>query len=443
MNRKQMQERLDAIQAEMAALVNMDDLTAEEEKKFDDLDAEFNSIEARLKRMDRVAANEQALRGSAGRFTSPGQPSDGSHQGQGDGRVEITHEYAFDSDGHFLQAVRAMADPASCPQKTAERMMNYQSELRAATGISEGSPSEGGFLVGTDMQRTIRQRMFEVGKLTGRCESQPIGPNSNALSYPKLKESSRKDGSRQGGIQVYMTGEAASLTKTNAEFEPGRMLLDKMTAYVVATDELLQDAVALNGWYRREVPRAMAFKADQQIYAGSGAGQFIGVLNSSAYVTVSKEQGQDANTIVAQNIMKMYARHLNPTNAQWYINQDCWPQIFNLSISVGTGGAPLFIPPGNIPDAPSGTLFGRPIVPLEQCKSLGNLGDICFGDFSQYMLIEKGGIRSDSSIHVAFDTGETAFRWQYRINGQPTYNNTVTPYEGSNTLGDFIVLEAR
>ena len=37
-------------------------------------------------------------------------------------------------------------------------------------------------------------------------------------------------------------------------------------------------------------------------------------------------------------------------------------------------------------------------------------GDIILADLSQYILIDKGGLQSASSIHFKFTTDETAFR---------------------------------
>ena len=88
-------------------------------------------------------------------------------------------------------------------------------------------------------------------------------------------------------------------------------------------------------------------------------------------------------------------------------------------------------------------MFGRPIVPLEQCSSLGAVGDIILGDMSQYLLIDKGGINSASSIHVRFLYDESVFRFIYRVDGQPIWNKPITPYKGSNTLSPFVTLAAR
>jgi len=103
---------------------------------------------------------------------------------------------------------------------------------------------------------------------------------------------------------------------------------------------------------------------------------------------------------------------------------------------------PVFLN-ANMANAPFGTLMGRPITPIEQASTVGTVGDIIFADFSQYKMIEKGGINADSSIHVAFLTDETVFRWTLRTDGQPKRNAALTPYKGSSTLSPFITLASR
>ncbi len=131
------------------------------------------------------------------------------------------------------------------------------------------------------------------------------------------------------------------------------------------------------------------------------------------------------------------------SKAVWLISQDCWPQIFRLNQAVGTGGAPLFFAPGGINQAPFGTLLGRPILPIETCATVGDTGDIIFTDLSDYIMIDKGGIKSDTSIHVQFLTNQTAFRFLYRWNGGPWQTTKLTPKKGSNTQSPFVKLDER
>ena len=82
-------------------------------------------------------------------------------------------------------------------------------------------------------------------------------------------------------------------------------------------------------------------------------------------------------------------------------------------------------------------------MPLEQCATVGTVGDISFCDWRQYKTIDKGGMESASSIHVEFLTDQMVFRFIMRLEGQPKRNKTLTPFKGSNTQSSFITLATR
>ena len=193
------------------------------------------------------------------------------------------------------------------------------------------------------------------------------------------------------------------------------------------------------------MPEELRFVVEDAIINGTGAGQPAGILSSGAVVSVAAEAGQHAATIVSQNVMNMWARLWNSsrTNAIWLINQDCLPQIMQLSLPVGTGGVPLYVPPGGLSAAPYGTLLGRPVIESEYCQTVGTAGDILLVDLSQYQMIEKGGIQSASSIHVQFLTDQTCFRFVYRCDGQSKWDTPLTPHNGANTVSPFISLAVR
>ena len=89
------------------------------------------------------------------------------------------------------------------------------------------------------------------------------------------------------------------------------------------------------------------------------------------------------------------------------------------------------------------TIFGRPVEFVEYCSSLGTVGDLALVDFSQYLGVSKGQMRSDSSIHVAFTTDETALRFVWRWAAEPLWRSALTPANGSNTQSPYITLATR
>jgi len=116
-----------------------------------------------------------------------------------------------------------------------------------------------------------------------------------------------------------------------------------------------------------------------------------------------------------------------------------------LGITLGTGGAPVWMPPGGASGSPYSTLFGCQMIPIEQAQALGTEGDIIFANLNQYAICDKGGIQTASSIHVNFTADETVFRFIYRVDGQPLWKSPLTPYRGAaaNTLSPFVTLAVR
>jgi len=208
------------------------------------------------------------------------------------------------------------------------------------------------------------------------------------------------------------------------------------------------DAAALEAFIRQAFVSEFGFLIDDAIYNGTGAGQPLGFLNSGSLVSVSKEAGQRAATVVAENLVKMYSRRFASmtNNYVWLYNQNIEPQLFTMSLAVGTGGIPVYMPPGGLSDAPYGRILGLPAIAVEQAAALGTVGDIVLANLPNgYILAEKGGIQSAMSIHVRFIYDEQVFRFVLRVDGQPVRASALTPYKGGATAtqSHFIALETR
>ena len=290
--------------------------------------------------------------------------------------------------------------------------------------------------------------MFETGVLASRCRRIPISARANSIKIPGIDETSRAS-TRYGGILGYWEDEAALKTASKPKFRKIELNLKKLIGLCYATDELLDDATALEGVIRDGFTSEFGFLLDDAIINGTGAGQPLGILNAGCLVSVAKETGQDADTVVTENVIKMYSRLFASSrpNGVWLINQNVEPQLFTMSLAVGTGGIPVYMPAGGLSGQPYATLFGRPVIAIEQAATLGDVGDIIFADLANgYILAEKGGIQSDMSIHVRFLYDESVFRFVMRLDGQPVRASALAPYKGSSTndtQSHFIALAAR
>lgn len=443
------------------------DMTADEIQMFDGYVTEFASIEGQIERRKQMEAmNERATRGT-GRQTEPPVVNNEENQEENNGgggqqqqraarqtragqaaaqrrelgrtrpAVEEDRKGGFRNLGEFAQTVRK----ALLPGATADPRLTVLNATLTGSVSTEGSGPDGGFAVPPDFRTTIMEKIAAEDSLLRRTDQ--LVSSSNTIVIP-VDEVPPWD--TVNGIQAYWLGETEQKTKSKVQLDNVSIKLNKLAALVPVSDELLEDAPALAAYIRRKAPGKFDFKITDAIIRGTGVGMPLGLLNSPAKVTIAKESGQAAGTINFTNIIKMWARLYagNRRNAIWLINQDIEPALMTMSFP-GTGTAvPAYLPPGGLSASPYGTLLGRPVIPVESTSTLGTEGDIILTDLSAYMTAQKiSGIRSDVSIHLYFDYDVTTFRFVMRVAGQPWWNKTVSPAQGSNVRGSIITLADR
>ncbi|MCE5192091.1 MAG: phage major capsid protein [Actinomycetia bacterium] len=424
--------KLERLQGEFVAIEAKAKPLHEKESRTDAEAAEFKDLLAQMKA--KKAEIDLEVEATSAFSSLPGD------------RVEV-HDVADEAPyamGEFLQDV---AFEARTHEKR-PRLVRHQQRNRimaAASGMNEGLPAEGGFMVGTDFASGMVRRVYDNSQVVNRCSKLTISGTSNSIKINGIDETSRATGSRWGGVRGYWIEEAGTLTGSKPKFRQIELLLKKQAVLYYATDEVLQDATALEQNANMVVSGEIQFLLQDAIINGNGAGKPLGILQGPCLVSVDAEPGQEADTIVFQNISKMWARCWagSRANSIWLINQEIEPQLDLLSIPVGTGGAPVYMPPGGLADSPYGRLKGRPVVPIEQCAALGDAGDIILADLGQYQLADKGGVQMASSMHVEFLTDQMVFRFIYRVDGQPLWHSALTPYKGAGTLSPFVTLAAR
>ena len=351
--------------------------------------------------------------------------------------------------GEQLIDIVTVCTPNASRSDYAAAMERIGKVQAAASGANEGTPSEGGYLVGTDSATMLDKGVIATGLLSQRCFNVTASTDADSLELNLVDESSRANGSRFGGIQVYMKAEADTVTATKPKFRQAEWKLKDCMGLMYATRDLLKDAGALTSVVNRWFPMEFGFKIDDLIVNGTGAGMPMGITNAGCTVSQAVRSGQgtrasNSEKVIYENIVDMYSRLLSSSdpNAIWLVNRQLLPSIMLMSIPVGTGGAPVFLPPNGAAGQPYMTLLNKPIIPIEQCQAPGTAGDIILADLNEYLLFTKGGLEASSSIHVRFIYDEMTFKWVYRLDGQPLRNKTLTPYKGTDTLGPFVTLAA-
>jgi len=266
------------------------------------------------------------------------------------------------------------------------------------------SPESGGFIVPSETASQIHDIGLEGDFVMGKAWVVPMRHGEIKIPATQIGDHSSN---LMGGFQAYWVEEEGTLNEANPKVREITLKARKLTGLIKYSAELFadsqggQDAIISLcgkglGWYR--------LKAWLQ---GTGIGEPLGVQNSPCLVSVAKQTGQVADSIVFENILDMMAAFYMPgwNRAVWVANPSCIPQLMSMSLAVGLGGAP--IQPAMIPDAQGNfTLMTRPMIFTEHAPVLGDANDLMLCDFGQYVIGLTEELRYDQSIHPAFLTDQ-------------------------------------
>jgi HK97 family phage major capsid protein len=448
LNNRKIELKEAAVNIQARADAEKRELTSDEKKEMDEIFASYDNVKEEIARREQLESINAELSAPVGRKVNhevediepqakatekPGQKP--GHKVYASPRSADANKWGFRSQAEYLNAVVASSRKGG---QTDPRLIANS----PSTYGSEGSGADGGFAIPPDFRSAILQKVFAEDSLLSLTDQQTTSGNS--VTFPADETTPWQT---SGGIQAYWESEGGQFTQSKPALVEKTIKANKIIALVPLTDELLADAPTMASYVNRKAPEKIGFRVNDGIINGTGAGMPLGILQSPGTLEVAKESGQTADTVVFNNIIKMYSS-LTPaarSKARWIMNPDVEQQLMTMSFP-GTGTAvPAYLPPGGLSASPYGTLLGRPIITSEACAALGDRGDIIFGDMSSYLTVVKsGGVRSDVSIHIWFDYDITAFRFILRVGGQPWWNSAITAFKaGSSARGFFATLAAR
>ncbi len=339
----------------------------------------------------------------------------------------------FASFGDFLDSVVAVGTKRF-PQP--DPRLEYAS---GPIGLGEAIPSAGGFLVPVEHAAELHERVYETGAILSRVTRWPA--TREKFRIPLVDESSRADGSRFGGVTMAFTEPGGTIPASKPKFAEREMNRRGLKGVVHVTSELLADVPTLEAVFMRLYGLEGSFVIENEIINGGGAVGPLGILNADCTIEVAKESGQVAATIVAENVVKMFARLWAPSKrrAVWLVNQDVVPQLYGLVWGTGTALVPLFR--WGADGEP--LLMGRPVIETEYNATLGTVGDVVLADLSEYLIGDPQRTTVAFSSDVKFVTDEGSFRVVMRVDGHPAWSSPTTPANGTATVSPFVTLATR
>ncbi|HWH75832.1 MAG TPA: phage major capsid protein [Candidatus Binatus sp.] len=311
-----------------------------------------------------------------------------------------------------------------------------------ARGISD---PYGGFLVPTTFIPDILKIDPEADPIGGRTRNIP-------MATPSIKIPARSDKdhttSVAGGVTVTRRPETVAATASQMTMEQVTLDAKTLMGLSYATEEILTDspisfAALLSAGFNDQ----FVYHLIKERLYGTGIGEFLGILSAldsnstGPTVSIAKESGQAADTIIFTNVVKMRAQCWGYDKAVWLANHDCYPQLSQLSLPIGIAGTAMYTP--SLQDDRPDRLLGRPIFYTEYAKTVGDQGDLILANWNEYLEGTYQPMQNAESVHVRFVTHERAFKFWTRNAGAPWWRVPITPVYSSSKLSPFVVLDAR
>ncbi|MGO5027251.1 phage major capsid protein [Candidatus Agathobaculum pullicola] len=415
-------KKIAELKAQKAGLVTQADAVADAGKL-----EELTQLNVKISEVNNQIAAVEQLREASGDVAQP--ENNGAAQPQDDKKTT-----PFASLGEQLRAVMLAAK--GTPD-------NRLAAVNEAQGVNTQTGADGAFAIQEDFAGTIIETAATTGDILSRVDSYTSGAAANAVRFMTCDETDVSE-SVYGGVQAFWASEAATVNASKPKFYETKIDLEKLMAFIYITDEALEDMPFMSGLLNNAMATAANRLLEGAVVDGDGVGKPLGILHAPNLVTVEKESAQD-KTLTFQNIARMYGRILPrcKTNAVWVMHPDLAEKLPFLTLPIGTGGVPVYLPPTGATGTPYATLYGKPIIETDHMAAVGKKGDIGLFDLKQYMLLRKGTVKQDMSIHVEFLTAQNCFRLQLRAGGAPKGKSAVKLKNSKVLRSPFVVLEDR
>lgn len=421
---KELQNKINAVMS--AASDEGRAFTEEEKKVFDETQKAFNQTKE-------MADNWDAVNAIGDIMDAP--DSSGIYADS----IEVVDkkEGPFSSFAQQLSAIKAVAT-GSADDSTKDKV-NF---VNSALGMNTSVAREGGSAIQSDFAGIIMDTAVKEDPLLSLVDTYSVSAKSNSVEWVEVDEKGSVETYVFGAVRIYWAGEAAAVTATMPQLKEKKIDLHKLMGMAYVTYEMDEDAGGLvDQLYTRAFQIGIRKRLSEGVYGGTGVGQMLGFSNGAGKVEIAKETNQENATINYKNISKMYHGAINKTNGVWVMHPDCHEQLDFLEFPVGTGGVPVYLPATM--DGQVDKMRGRGIIELDECSALGSAGDINFIDPNDYIMIYKGGVKKDVSIHVQFLTAQNAYRFIFRANGMPKHSLPLQIKNSSKKRSSCVSLGAR
>lgn len=421
------------------------ELTAEEEKQFNDLEQEYAELDAKIKTAQAAEERKAKLAARGEELNAPqNEPHRPSASALGGMPVQEKKldDGGFSSLGEFLNAVR-FGDPrgrlANIPVNQGQGG-GYKVPDALAQKMVPGLRNEWQMGVGEDGGYAVPEQhdTSRIWRLNGpanivrsRATVIPAGdPPDASLTFPALNQGAN---GAYGGVEVTWIGEGDEKPDTDAKLLEVTLTPQEVAATTVVTDKLLRNWSAGSAFIEGLLRAAMAHAEDVAFLTGDGTGKPTGVVGAAGAVAINRTT---ANDVTYEDVLAMLTRHYTGGSAVWVANLNLLPKIALMSDADGN----IIFGSGDMSRGLPATLLGIPIVFTAKMPGVGTKGDLALVDFGQYLIKDGSGPFVAASEHVLFKQNKTVIKCFWNVDGKPWVPAPLALEDGT-TVSPYVVLD--
>ena len=270
--------------------------------------------------------------------------------------------------------------------------------------LSEGTDSEGGYLVPDEFEHTLVEALNE--KNVVREHSHIITTSSGSHKIPVVVTK---------GTATWID-ENSAFTEDDDVFGQEQLDAHKVGTIVKVSQELLQDsAFDLEAYFEREFLRRIGDKEEEAFLVGNGTKKPTGILNATGGAQVGVTTAS-STAITADEVIDLFYSLKAPyrKNAIWILNDSTLKAIRKLK-----NGSGDYLWQPAIKDGEVSTILGRPYFTSSFVPEIAaGAKTIAFGDFDYYWIGDRKGITVQRLNERYADYGQVGFLAYKRLDGK-------------------------
>jgi HK97 family phage major capsid protein len=246
--------------------------------------------------------------------------------------------------------------------------------------------------------------------------------NIGQVTFPRLVQTAANE---YGGMSFSWRLEGATKPETEPTFDQVDIVCHELSGYTEVSDRLLsRSAIDIEALLRTLGTGALRLTLDNAIINGTGVNQPLGIVNDPAIPTVARTTG---GTVVYQDLVNLEhnIQEYHRGGAIWTMN-DLIQRGFKLTLD--GQGRPLF--QASVANGTYDRFIGYPYDVSVNSPTIGNAGDIIFGNLRWYFLVMEEEVTIARSEHYCFRNNLTAFRMFLVVGGRAMGPRAITYLQG-------------